>query len=67
MVLGKMVSLYLSDREAHDLRAFCDENQCTQYNALKTDVRQLLSKPTRQVEEEIHEAIEEPQEIKMEP
>ena len=45
MVLGKLVSLYLSDSEARELKAFCDANQCTQYNALKTAVRQLLEQP----------------------
>jgi hypothetical protein len=49
--MGKIVTIYLSDRESSELKAFCDENQCTQYSALKTAVRELLSKPTKIVEE----------------
>ena len=61
--MGKIVTIYLSDEETRDLKEFCDENQCTQYSALKTAVRQLLSKPIQWEEEDIpEEIIEEPQE-----
>ena len=66
MVLGKMVSLYLSDREARDLRAFCDENQCTQYNALKTAVNNLLYQPKIIEEKDYQEPIEENTEMLVE-
>lgn len=61
--MGKIVTIYLSDEEVRDLRDFCDENQCTQYSALKTAVKQLLSKPIQWEEEEDtpEESIEEPQ------
>jgi hypothetical protein len=36
--LGKIVAIYLSDAEAKDLK-FCNENQCSQYSALKTAAR----------------------------
>ena len=61
--MGKIVTIYLSDGEARDLKEFCDENQCTQYSALKTAVRQILSKPIQQDEEHIEEEIlDDPQE-----
>jgi hypothetical protein len=53
--MGKIVTIYLSDKEARDLRAFCDENQCTQYSALKVAVNQILSKPVQREEVEIPE------------
>ena len=40
--MGKVVTIYLSDKETRDLKTFCDENRCTQYGALKTAVKQLL-------------------------
>ena len=40
--MGKILTLYLSDEEAHQLKAFCDENQCTQYSALKIALKELL-------------------------
>jgi hypothetical protein len=49
--MGKIGTIYLSDRENRELKAFCDENQCTQYSALKTAVRELLSKPPKMLEE----------------
>lgn len=53
--MGKIVTIYLSDEEARELRDFCDENQCTQYSALKTAVKQVLSKPMRREEEDVPE------------
>ena len=44
-LVGKVVTIYLSDEEARDLKGFCDENRCTQYSALKTAVKQLLYRP----------------------
>ena len=55
--MGKVVTLYLSDDAARDLKEFCDENQCTQYSALKTAVRQILSKPMQEGEVDIPEKI----------
>jgi hypothetical protein len=49
--MGKIVTIYLSDRESSELKAFCDENQCTQYSALKTAVRVLLSRSPTTLEE----------------
>ena len=64
--MGKIVTIYLSDDEARDLKEFCDENQCTRYSALKTAVRHLISKPI-QHEEELHqEVVDAPQEITVE-
>ena len=42
--MGKIATLYLSDSELAELKNFCDENQCNQYPALKTALRELLSK-----------------------
>ena len=50
--MGKVVTIYLSDEEARDLKGFCDENRVTQYNALKTAVKQLLYNPEEAVVEE---------------
>ena len=55
--MGKIVTIYLSDEEARELRSFCDENQCTQYSALKTAVKQILSKPMQWEEEDVPEDI----------
>jgi hypothetical protein len=61
--MGKIVTIYLSNDEASDLKDFCDENQCTQYSALKTAVRQILSKPMQQDEVDIpEEMLEDPEE-----
>jgi len=49
--MGKVVTLYLSDEETRHLKDFCDENQCTQYSALKTAVRQLIYRPLESYEE----------------
>jgi len=63
--IGTIVTIYLSNEEARDLQDFCDENQCTQYSALKTAVKQLLSKPrqweeaTQEIKEEIPQETEE--------
>lgn len=48
--MGKIVTIYLSDSESVELKGFCDENQCTQYSALKTAVRELLSRPMHKAE-----------------
>jgi hypothetical protein len=50
--MGKVVTIYLSDEETRQLKDFCDENQCTQYSALKTAVRQLLYRPLESIEED---------------
>jgi len=47
--MGKIVTVYLSDEEVKDLKTFCDDNRCTQYSALKTAVKELISKPVKQV------------------
>ena len=61
--MGKIVTIYLSDEEARELRDFCDENQCTQYSALKTAVKQILCAPMQREEEDVPEdIIDEPQE-----
>ena len=46
--MGKITSIYLTDEEATELKKFCDENQCTKYSALKTALRELLSKPIKE-------------------
>jgi Holliday junction resolvase len=61
--LGKIVTIYLSDDEARDLKEFCDESRCTQYSALKTAVRQLLYRPNQVEEKGAQEIAEEPEEI----
>jgi predicted transcriptional regulator len=53
--MGKIVTIYLSDQEARDLKEFCEENRCTQYSALKTAVKQLLFEPINRKEEDIPE------------
>jgi hypothetical protein len=50
--MGKVITVYLSDEETRHLKDFCDENQCTQYSALKTAVRQLLFRPLDGYEED---------------
>jgi hypothetical protein len=60
--MGKIVTIYLSDDEARNLKDFCDENQCTQYSALKTAVKQLLSGPVQTEKEVPQEIVEEPHE-----
>ena len=60
--MGKIVTIYLSDDEARDLKEFCDESQCTQYSALKTAVRQMLYRPVQSEEDEPQEIEEEPEE-----
>jgi hypothetical protein len=61
--LGKIVTIYLSDDEAGDLKEFCDENRCTQYSALKTAVKQLLSKPILLEVNTLEDLLMEPQEV----
>jgi len=48
--MGKITSIYLTDGEAKKLEKFCEENQCTQYSALKTALRELLLKPAEENE-----------------
>ena len=48
--MGKITSIYLTEREAKQLEKFCEENQCTQYSALKTALRELLLKPAQEDE-----------------
>ena len=48
--MGKITSIYLTDGEAKQLEKFCEENQCTQYSALKTALRELLSTPIKEEE-----------------
>jgi Holliday junction resolvase len=58
--MGKIVTIYLSDQEVHDLKEFCEENRCTQYSALKTAVKQLLFEPIQWKEEDrLVETVEE--------
>ncbi len=47
--MGRITSIYLSDEEAKQLKRLCEDNQCTQYSALKAAIRELLSMP---IEEE---------------
>ena len=47
-MMGKITSIYLTDEEAKQLEKFCEENQCTQYSALKTALRELLSTPIKE-------------------
>ena len=50
--MGKMVSIYLTDEEQNALKRFCEENHCTQYSALKTALKELVSRPPHDKEEE---------------
>jgi len=45
--MEKIVTVYLSDEEAKDLKMFYDKNQCIQYSVLKTAVREIISKPLK--------------------
>ena len=49
--MWKIVTIYLSDAETAELRDFCDENQCTQYSALKTAIREFLSRSVKKAVE----------------
>jgi len=51
--VGKITSIYLTDEEAAMLEKFCNENQCTQYSALKTALRELVSQPIKTIEEDM--------------
>ena len=51
--MGKITSIYLTDEEHKELEKFCEENQCTQYSALKTALKELLYKPIEKTEETI--------------
>ena len=65
--MGKIVTIYLTDDEARELKTFCDENQCTQYSALKTAVKQLLSKDKGSTSEiGMTQADDEPTEVERE-
>ena len=46
--MGKITSIYLTDKEVVELKKFCEENQCTQYSAMKTALRELTSKPVKE-------------------
>jgi len=59
--VAKIVTIYLSDEEARELKTFCEENTCTQYSALKTAVKQLLFKSVLLEEDGPEEPLEEPQ------
>ena len=48
--MGKITSIYLTDEEAAELKRFCEENQCTQYSALKTAMRELVSRHLNEIE-----------------
>jgi Holliday junction resolvase len=61
--MAKIVTIYLSNEEAKELQEFCNENQCTQYSALKTAVKELLSKPMYLEEEILEKDAEEIQTI----
>jgi Holliday junction resolvase len=50
--MGKVTSIYLTDEEVVELKKFCNENQCTQYLALKTALNELLSKPVKKTSED---------------
>ena len=50
--LGKMVSIYLTDKEADDLKRFCEDHNCTQYSAVKTAIRELLLRSIKGTSEE---------------
>lgn len=62
--MGKIVTIYLSDEEARDLKEFCEENRCTQYSVLKTALRDILYKPVKlAIEEEPTSHEDEPLEV----
>ena len=43
--MGKITTIYLTNEEAEELAKFCNENGCSQYSAMKTALKQLLSRP----------------------
>ena len=51
--MGKMTSIYLTDEEAVELKKFCEDNQCTQYSALKSAIKEIVSKSVRRDQQEI--------------
>jgi len=59
--MGKITSIYLTDKELGELKKFCEENQCTQYSALKTALRELTSKPVKEESSPITPQNETPQ------
>ena len=61
--MGKIVTIYLSNDEARRLQEFCDANKCTQYSALKTAVKQILSEPISRDDGSPQEVLEEPHEL----
>ncbi|MCW4037875.1 MAG: hypothetical protein NWF13_03970 [Candidatus Bathyarchaeota archaeon] len=61
--MGKVTSIYLTDEEASELKRFCEENQCTQYSAIKTGLRELLAKPKTE-SKEVNQTDEEEREEK---
>ena len=48
--MGKIASIYLTDEESDELKKFCEENQCTQYSAIKIALKELLTKPVKATE-----------------
>jgi len=50
--MGKVASIYLTDEEIAELKKFCNENQCTQYLALKTALNELLYRPVKRTDED---------------
>ena len=42
--MGKVTTIYLTDEEVIELKKFCEDNNCTQYSAIKTALREILSK-----------------------
>jgi len=50
--MGKIVTVYLTDEEASELKKFCEENQCSQYSVMKTALKEILFKPMKETSEE---------------
>ena len=50
--MGKITSIYLTDEEAVELKKFCEDNQCTQYSALKSAIKEIISKSVRDDQQE---------------
>ena len=50
--MGKIVTVYLTDEEASELKQFCEENQCSQYSVMKTALKEILFKPVKETVEE---------------
>ena len=48
--MGKVTTVYLTDEEVAELKKFCEDNNCTQYSAIKTASREIFPKRTRIVD-----------------